>query len=105
MMVMCRNGAPITVPPRHVPTRFRRNRDGHGIVAVCAAGAAAVNARGTHPAAGPEAMSPDGVAGEFAAGGRVAAGAAHKHAERIAIALDEHPGRKLEGKVDDPPEC
>src|SRR3569623_871090 len=79
---------PAAVGPGPVPSAALGQRLRHRIVAMRAPGPAAADAGQAHPAAGPEAEPPDGVAGVFAAAGRVPAGPAGEHRQRIAVALD-----------------
>src|SRR5262245_20718162 len=80
------------------------NGVGHRVEAMRAAGAASDDAGEAHPAAGPEPVFPDRIAGEFGTGGRMAAIAAHEGRESLAVELDERVGDELEGIVDHAPE-
>src|SRR5262245_7908628 len=96
---------PSPIRPRHVPMRPLGHGLRHGIEATGAAGAAAGDAGEAHPAAGPEAVSPDGVARELRAGRGVPAVAAHEHAQRVAIGLDQPIRADPQRKVDNAPEA
>src|SRR5690606_24948676 len=96
---------PAPIGPGEVPARFRRQSLRHRIVAMGAAGATADDPCKSHPATGPEAVAPDGVAREFRAAWGMPAVATHEHREAVAIALDQDVARALEGIVDDHPEA
>src|SRR5690349_9827239 len=64
---------PLAIAPGPVPAGARRRRFGHGIVAGRTEGAAALETRERHPAAGPEAMAADRLLAIAGAGRQIAA--------------------------------